>query len=152
MSKTILSSRFQIVKGMTNMNHHIDVRCFIDDLISNYSKPDRTGYILPVDSLPDTELNSFSAMIIMLDDDRAMESTGPDNPYYTTKMLPALTKHLTNPTDKELQYDFMETWRDCVSKYFMKLLEELIEERLYAYNYAHGYVGGGYYESQSNFV
>ena len=152
MSKTILASRFQIVKGMTNMVHNQDVRCFIDDLISNYATQGRAGDTLPVNSLPDSELNAFSAIIIMLDDDRAMEATGPDNPYYTTKMLPALTKHLTNPTDKEMQYDFMETWRHCVSAYFMKLLEELVEERLYHYNYDRGYTGEGYYESQQNFV
>jgi len=154
MSDTILSSRFAIVKGMTNMRHKKEVLSIVKRLVNNYSEyHSKSGnYILPIEKIDEIDLWKFASLIMKLDDDRAMEATGPDNPCYSNKLLPALTKLLSHPIEHDAQRDFIDSWREGVGEYFKPLLEELIEEYLQEYNSDRGLRGEGYYESLSNFI
>lgn len=153
MSINNIHSRFNIVKGMNNAKYKQEVISFVKNLISNYSEynSELGCYLLYIDKIDETDLWKFSSIIMSIDDDRAWESTGPDNPLYEKKLLPSLIKVLSNVNDKDYQIDFIRSWREGIGEYFKTLLEELIEEQLQEYNLDKGCKGEGYYESSSNF-
>lgn len=142
MSVNNLHSNFNIVKGMTNVRYKREVIHFVDNLIANYAKYHKSSgcYLLSIDSVDELDRMEFASLVMILDDNRASEATGHDNPDYTKYMLPALTKHLESPLDKDLQADFIAAWQEGVTNYFLPLLEEIIEERLDSYNCDLGYV------------
>lgn len=88
------------------------------------------GYHLDYNQLSDNDVEEITAQLIADDESCAAEATSPDNPAYTSKMLPALIRHLKNPSDKDEQIEFMNTWRTGVADYSRKAVEALLENRL----------------------
>lgn len=111
---------------------------------ANYSKYDES-YSLKVSDLPDFVQHEFAALIMSNDESYATEATGPDNPHWDNKMLPALTKYLANSTDKDASIEFNNIWRDCVADYMKGHMQKLIDSALYEFNDDHGYIRAASY-------
>lgn len=127
----------QTAKGMDNMTYSKDTIRFADHLVSYYSKYDNSQkkYELSWSDINDFDLHELSSFILLDDPMYALESTGPDNPYYEKSMLPALIKFMGNTTDREAQREFNIAWKDGIKQYHEKVIEELLEERLEIYNF-----------------
>jgi hypothetical protein len=112
------------------MNYPKDIIRFVEDVISDYAKydGDSDSYHVDIDDLPDFTRYEFAVKMMSLDDMLASEATGPDNPDYEKKMLPALTRYLMNSTDRDEEIEFCNAWREGVSAYFNNTFQELLDE------------------------
>jgi len=81
-----------------------------------------------VDRLPDFVRHEFAALIMSQEEGYASEATGPDNPHWETKMLPALLRYLKNSTDIDEAIEFRDIWRDCVTDYVSPKMQRLLED------------------------
>lgn len=126
------------VKGMTNVN---DVQSFAYDLVLNYATYDTLDefYSLDVSDLPDFTRHEFAEKLISEEPDYANEATGADNDAYEKTMLPALLKFLRNTTDRDLEIEFTNAWRDGVTSYMTSKMQELINDALVEYNGSDGF-------------
>ena len=120
----------QIVKGMTNMRPTADVSKFVRDLVSHYASYDKMsgGYSVHINDIPEFDLQELAALLISKDDSCASEATSFDNPAYEKTMLPALMRYLKNSTDRDEEIEFNKAWRDGVTSYFYKTIQELLNE------------------------
>lgn len=118
------------------------IRSFARDLVYHYSKLDKVSgcYTLTQSDIPEFDLYELSALIIKQDKDYALEATSVDNPEYLKSMLPALTKYLSNSTDKAIQYDFNQTWVKGIYSYLKRAIGNLLSDMLDEYNDDKGYV------------
>jgi FPC/CPF motif-containing protein YcgG len=99
------------------------IRSFAQDCLFNYGNC--------VESLPDFVRHEFAALLMSQEDAYASEATGPDNPQWETKMLPALIRYLKNSTDRDEAIEFNAIWRDCVTQYALQEMQTLLEEADY---------------------
>lgn len=108
------------------------LRSFAQECASHYAKYDRMDgfYSLNSYDLPDFVQHEFAAMIMSDDNAWANEATGPNNKHWETKMLPALTRYLRNSTDKDEAIEFHNVWRDCVTDYMNRRMQELIDDSI----------------------
>lgn len=108
------------------------VRSFARECITHYGRYDDSYRIfhLNTDELPDFVQNEFASIIMSDDNEWAAEATGPDNPHWETKMLPALTRYLKNSTDKDEAIEFNTIWRDCITDYLHNKMQELLDEAI----------------------
>ena len=95
-------------------------------------------YALKVNEIPDFVKHEFASIIMSHDEAYAVEATGPDNKHWNKKMLPTLTKYLSNSADKDAAVEFNNTWRDCVADYMTAYMQRLINDALYEFNNEHG--------------
>lgn len=118
-----------------------NLKSFVKDCVHHYAKFDNSDefYTLNVQDLPDFVQNEFAAIIMLDDTTLAAEATGPDNSFWDSRMLPALTKYLQNSTDKDEEIEFRTIWRDCVTAYFFGHMQHLLDECLDDYNDDEGY-------------
>lgn len=130
-------------------------RRFIQDcvnLYAHYYKIDEQ-YSLKVSDLPDFVVHEFAALIMSDNESYAAEATGPDNPHWNNKMLPAMTKYLSNSTDKDTAIEFNNIWRDCVADYMKGHMQKLIDSALYEFNDDHGYIrAASYYNAAQSSI
>lgn len=93
------------------------------------------GYYLDYSQLSDNDIEAITAQIMIEDEDFACDASCANNPLYTTKMLPALIRHLQNPCDKDEQIEFMKEWRNGIADYARNRIESLLEDRLETHAY-----------------
>jgi len=112
------------------MNHSEETLSFARYLISHYSVFDKyqDSYVLNMHDMPSFELNEFAYHIMNDNSSLAQEATGPDNPAYETKMLPALMRHLKDSTDKDEKIEFVKEWREGVTSYFYKTMQKILDD------------------------
>lgn len=96
------------------------IQSFVNECLGHYGNC--------VDSLPDFVQHEFAALIMSQEEAYASEATGPDNPHWETKMLPALIRYLKNSTDRDEAIEFNDIWRDCVTKYVSIKMQDLLED------------------------
>lgn len=115
---------------MTSMKYSNQTITFAKHLVDHYAKFGKfsDSYQLSIDDFPDFEAHTLSSLIMADDEDSSSESTGPDNPLYDKKMLPALFQFLKDTTNKDNEIEFVNEWRDGVSSYFAKRMQELIDD------------------------
>ena len=111
------------------------------DLVLDHAKFDNGmgQYNLHVSDLPDFTQHEFAATIMAREDGYASEATGPDNAAYEKTMLPALLKYLQNSTDRDEEIEFNNAWRDGVTSYMTRKMQELIDDALQEYNSDEGF-------------
>lgn len=128
----------QTVKGITMSKNPL--KAFAHDCVVDYAKYSSEDYDLSVNDLPDFVQSEFAALIMIQEPDRANESTGADNQSYEKQMLPTLIKFLQDTTDRDEQIEFVNAWKESVTSYHKRYMQELIDEALEDYNQEHGYV------------
>lgn len=108
------------------------VQSFTKECVKHYAQYDKSEgfYSLNVSDLPDFVQHEFAAIIMSDDNAWASEANGPDNKYWESKMLPALTRYLKNSTDQDEATEFHNTWRDCVTAYVQTKMQELVDDVL----------------------
>lgn len=113
---------------------------FAQDCVNQYAHYDNCDefYSLEVSDLPDFVKHEFAALIMGDNEAWAAEATGPDNKYWDKKMLPALTRFLSNSTNKDEAIEFNNVWRDCVADYMTNHMQKLLDDALYNFNDEHG--------------
>jgi len=123
------------------MKHTKNTIHFVDGLVNFYSKWDKLSeqYILKIEDVAEFDMHKISSMILANDDDYANSATSFDNPFYGSHMLPSLIKFLDNSCDKQYQNDFLDKWKNGVTTYLGKIINDLLEERLEIYNEAKKY-------------
>jgi hypothetical protein len=128
-TKNSLEQHHTQVKGMT-MHTNKQIDAFISNLVSTYSCYDSNtdSYIVDVDHIADFDLNKIANLIMSTDDALANEATGCDNPHYYTHMLPALQTFLSNSTSIDHTFDFAKAWQDGITKYFIPIIQELLDK------------------------
>lgn len=121
------------VKGMTKV---YDLQSFAHKIVCDHAcyNDDVEQYDLAVSDLPDFIRHEFAAKIMSFDSDYANEANGADNAAYESTMLPALLKFLKNSTDRDLEIQFTNAWRDGVTSYMADKMQELIDVALVEYN------------------
>lgn len=124
-----------IVKGMTNMQS-LTPKELARDIVYHYAKFDRCikQYTIHYDDLNDFDQHKLAALIIGTDDSYASEATGPDNPAYDNKMLPALIRFLKNSTDRDEEIEFVKEWQDGITAYTKNRACELLDDACLDYN------------------
>lgn len=113
------------------MSHLKSTLDYVSELVSLYAVYNRyhQKYILNIyDELPDFCRHKLVSILISEDEDLATEANGPDNPAYEKVMLPALYQHLKDSTDRDTEIEFTQKWREGVSHYFGKTMQELVDE------------------------
>lgn len=122
--------------GMTNMTYSKKIKQFLSSLVGNYAKYSKLDgcYLVDLISLPESELEEFSSLLIQSDPSLACEATGLDNPDYEESMLPALSLYLQNPTNKDNEIEYLNSWRKGIANYFKKRFVEGIFNELDDYN------------------
>ncbi len=113
-----------------------EVRLFADHLVHAYADYDSMdGFsTIYLQDISDYDIEKFSSLILKNDPDIAAEATGSDNPAYDSKMLPALLSYLEDSTNKDKEIEFNTAWREGVSEYCHKIMEEILSESLNDYN------------------
>lgn len=108
---------------------------FTKELVKDYATFNQSAcqYQLELFDLPDFIVNEFASHLLADDANLLSEATGPDNPNFD-KMKDALTDYLRDVTDKDNQIEFLKIWRDGVTDYAKSIMEEKLEEAVYAYN------------------
>lgn len=129
------------------MKYSKDIIHFSNQLVFHYAKFDNLSdcYTLSLSDIADFDLHEFAALIMQSDISHASEATGPDNPSYETKMLPALINFLSKSYDKDEKIEFLCAWKEGITSYFSNTMEELLWESLEEYN--NEYVCCNKYES-----
>lgn len=124
----------------SKMNCLKQTRSVADGLASHYAKFDTvlSQYTIELSDLADFDRHALAASIMAEDDSRASEATGPDNPAYDKKMLPALLRFMKNTTDRDEEIEFVKEWRDGIADYFSNSMQELLDEQVYNMNSDHG--------------
>jgi hypothetical protein len=117
------------------MNYSKETLKFISSLVREYAKFEKldNAYDINLNSIPESELEEFSSLLMQHDNVLASEATGLDNPNYEKSMLPALTNFLKNP-NKDNEIEYMQTWREGIADYFKNTFYSLIENALREYN------------------
>lgn len=128
----------QYVKGMTTM---LDIQGYAHRIVCDHAayNDDIGQYDLTVSDLPDFIRHEFAAKIMSAESDYANEATGADNIAYEKTMLPALLKFLQNTTDRDLEIEFTNAWRDGITSYVTEKMQELIDDALVDYNHSVGF-------------
>lgn len=134
-SQYIARTQPSMVKGMTRMSKR-ELRNHAYRIVSDYAvfNKEFRQYDLIISDLPDFVRHEFASVVLSYDEDYANEANGSDNPAFLDTMLPALTRFLTNTTDKDLEIEFTNAWRDGVTNYMTSYMQELIDESLEDYN------------------
>jgi hypothetical protein len=111
------------------MNYSKNVIRLAREITSHYAQFNTLDqqYLIDIDDIADFDLHELSALIMSEDKCLASEATGCDNPAYDKTMLPALTRYLERPTDKDKQIEFMSEWKEGVTSYFKSSMLELFE-------------------------
>lgn len=118
------------VKGITRLKK-VTIQDFSDTITDMYAKDCQDdGYQLHVEDLPDFIQQEFASLILSIAHDLASESTGPDNEYFDKKMLPSLIKYLRDISNKDLEIDFITSWRDGVTRYLHNQMQMYIDRSL----------------------
>jgi len=107
-------------------------RTFSNEVTEEFSKynPEHNKWELFVEDLPDFIQYEFASMIIAEDDIYANEANSVENPFFKKNMLPALLKHLKDITNKDLEIDFINTWKKGVAKYLYRVIDKYIVDSL----------------------
>lgn len=107
------------------------LRTFANHLVFHYSKFDSLSqcYVVSIHDIADFDLHEFASIFMQSDEGYASEATGPDNPAYEKTMLPALLSYMKNTTDQDKEIEFNNAWRDGVTSYFKKSMQELLDEQ-----------------------
>lgn len=116
-------------KPMTPQAYAMDVA----QHYSTYSIDDKR-YTLDVIELPDFIQQEFASKILSSDSMLSSEATGPDNALFEKEMLPSLLSILANSTDKDKEINFINAWRDGVTNYTKRIMQDLIDNALFAIN------------------
>ena len=116
------------------------LKAFAHECVVDYAKFKNEDYQLNVNDLPDFVQEEFAALIMVHDTDRAYESTGADNANFEKQMLPTLIKLLQDSTDRDEQIEFINSWKEGVTAYHKRYMQELIDDALEDYNQEHGHV------------
>lgn len=118
------------------MKHSKQLLSLIDSIVEREARwiPGE-GYHLDYTRLLDNDLEEVTAQLLAEDELFAAEATGPDNPAYSNRMLPALLRHLQSHSDRDEQIEFLKEWRHGVSSYARNRIESLLEERLQNHAY-----------------
>lgn len=113
----------------------------IRELIHSFAKFDKLSdsYTYDYQDLDELQQEELAGICMASDESWAAEATGPDNPRYSTKMLPALIAHMKDPLDLDLAYEFKSIWRDGICRYFEKYLTQEIYDLLGEYNSEMGF-------------
>lgn len=121
---------------LMHVEHSKQLRTLAYDIVEMYAEYDKydQSYTIYIDQIPDMSLFELSAMIMQEDSIYALEATGPDNNQYQSLMLPAMTKYLTDITDKDNEVEFLRTWNAGITLYLNKVIEDLIYSALEIYN------------------
>ncbi len=111
------------------------LQCFAEKCVENYGKLYRNDgfykrYTLDLCDLPEFVQDEFAGIIIENNQEWASEATGPDNKHWETKMLPALIRYLKNSTSKDEAIEFHNVWRDCVTDYMSRRMQELLDNSI----------------------
>lgn len=108
------------------------IQNFASQCVAQYATYDKIDdcYHLNVLFLPEFIRHKFAELIMEKYPSYAAEATGPDNKLWGTVMLPTLLKFLKNYQDS----DFQETWRNCLTSYFLDFMQEEIDEALHEFN------------------
>lgn len=114
------------------MNYSKNVIRLAREITSHYSTFDKLEdqYSIDINDVDEFSLNELAALIMQEDSILANEATGSDNPSYLKKMLPALTKMLSNPIDKDEQIEFVSIWTEGTTDYFRESIKELLDNQL----------------------
>ena len=137
------------VKGMTNMNYSKQTHMFATQLVSHYAKWDKLAncYTLNLSNIPNFDIYEFSTFLMNDDCTWAAEATGPDNPAYEDRMLPALIRYMRNTTNKDNEIEFNRIWRDGIASYFANAMQQLLDEKCEGYIHSE-YVSSNLYNSK----
>lgn len=110
------------------------------DLVCDYCEFDAQlgQYDLTLQELPDFVLHKFASHIMACEPEYAHEANGADNPAFLPIMLPALVKYLTDTTDKDLEIEYLNAWREGVTSYMNNRMQELLSDALCDYNFEEG--------------
>lgn len=95
-----------------------------DGLVRCYSTPDG----ISLENISDHDMSRLAALMMLDDSVRAAEATGPDNPVFCSRMLPALVRLMRSDTETARE-DFSTAWRDGVVHYYTDAISELLELR-----------------------
>lgn len=114
---------------------------FAKECVNVYGKYDESDdfYSLDAHDLPDFVQDEFASFIMADDESYAAEATGPDNTDWDLIMLPTLMRYLKNSTNREETIEFSKTWRNCITRYCINKIQELIDQELIEYNFDKGF-------------
>jgi len=123
------------------MNYSKETYQFAHDLIVHYAKYDRhtKSYHIHVGNITPCELYELASLIMKSDENYASEATSFDNPLYKQIMLPVLTSYLKDTSNRENETNFNHVWRSCVTKYFYKSMQEVLNIECESYSYQRKY-------------
>lgn len=76
----------------------------------------------------DTEWLTFSAKLMQLNPDYAHDVLTINNPIYEEETVPLLIKYLKNPTNKEIERDFLDSIQKATMEFMKSEMISLIEE------------------------
>lgn len=113
-----------------------DIRSFVKDIVSSYSKYDDfiQQSTVKISDLPDFILEEFAGMMMRSNPMLCLEATNCDNPDYQENMLPSLLAYLADSTNKDIEIEFNRKWKTGIANYFENDLLEMIDEELISYN------------------
>lgn len=123
------------------MRYSDEVKNYILDLVDYYVKFDRKAgeYKISIMDIADYSLHELAGMLLAEDASLTNEATGPDNPLFLNKMLPALHLHLKNTTDQDLEIEFTKAWREGICIYTYPIINELLQAEVLAKNQDEGF-------------
>lgn len=130
-----------LVLGSTRMQmDKLTIEQHARDLVCDYCEFDNTNnqYDLPLQELPDFILYRFASHILECEPEYAYEAVGPDNPAFLPTMLPKLIRYISNITDKDIEIEFVNAWREGVTSYMHNKMQELLSDALSEYNLEEG--------------
>ncbi len=116
------------------MKFHKDTIKLADEIISSYVSYDKSNApYLFLHRISESTLFELISSILKHNPEYAQECTSIDNPSYEKSMLPALQKHLSDISDKDLKIEFISIWQSGIYHYCEKIMEELLLDRFDLY-------------------
>ncbi|HLX53940.1 MAG TPA: hypothetical protein VKR58_08360 [Aquella sp.] len=85
--------------------------------------------------ISDFEYEQLASHIIAINDAKAIETLGPDNPFFLSHIIPSLVKHLNESYTKEYLFDMSESFREGIVQYLKPYMDEILSERLSVLNF-----------------
>jgi len=120
------------------MNLSEDTKCFVMDLVDKYAKINPLDGFYAIynyeDVIPEEDIDKLISLICLDEPELLVEATGPDNDSYKSLLESSLLKYLSDSIGKEQEIDFARVYKKGVSKYFSKIISELLEEYTALYN------------------
>jgi hypothetical protein len=131
-----------LVRETSDMNKLTLSNKLAAEIITNHAEYDLEDgfYSLNVKKIPDFKMYELASLICQEYPDYGCEATGVDNPEFLSNMLPAMTKHLSDVTNKDFEIDFINAWRKGILSYCQCYINNLLEDALNDYNQKYDYV------------